>query len=135
MEAMHGPGAAAMHEFLVVVQVEAIEVDALEAFDLLDAKDLAGFHFERLAGSRHEGHLEKDIPIHHRASAPRCFPACSRNALRIKDTRSAASPRWIVRSMSSSCCWLRRTTTVLPAIAPSLGRSPREQGYVAKIRC
>ena len=39
---MHGAGAAAMHELLVVMQIEAIEIDALQAFDLLDAKDLPG---------------------------------------------------------------------------------------------
>src|ERR1700727_2333389 len=115
---MHGASAAAMHEFLVVMQVEAIEVDALQAFDLLDAKDLAGLHFERLAGSRLQDHLEQRVPIRHRAPALLCFAACSRSALRISATRSVASPRWIVRSMSSSCCWLRRITTVLPAIKP-----------------
>jgi hypothetical protein len=30
-----------MHEFLIVMQIEAIEIGALAAFDLLDAQDLA----------------------------------------------------------------------------------------------
>ena len=47
---MHGAGTAAMHELLVVVQVEAIEIDALQPLDLLDAKDLPRFDFQRLAG-------------------------------------------------------------------------------------
>ena len=38
---MHRAGAAAMHELLVVMQIEAVEVDALAALDLLDAQDLA----------------------------------------------------------------------------------------------
>ena len=118
IEAVHCASAAAMHEFLVVMQVEAIEVDALQAFDLLDAKDLPGLDLERLARPWLQDHLDEDIPVCHCAAPLLCFAACSRSALRISATRSAASPRSIVRSMSSSCCWLRRTTTVLPAIPP-----------------
>jgi len=40
VKAVHGAGAAAMHELLVVMQVEGVEVGALAAFDLLDAQDL-----------------------------------------------------------------------------------------------
>jgi hypothetical protein len=42
----------ATHEFFVVMHIKTVEVDALQAFDLVDAKDLARLHFERLAGSR-----------------------------------------------------------------------------------
>src|SRR4051794_20923689 len=104
MEAMHRPGAAAMHEFLVVVQVEAIEVHALQALDLRDAKDLPSLDLERLAGSRLENHLPDDFAGRHRAPPWRSLAACSRSALRMSETRSSASPRLMVRSISSSCC-------------------------------
>ena len=84
---MHGAGAAAMHELLVVMQIEAIEVDALQAFDLLDAKDLPGPDLERLAGSGLQHHFEQDIAIRHRAAPLRCFAACSRK--RLADQRNA----------------------------------------------
>ena len=51
VEAVHRAGPPAMHELLVVVQVEAVEVDALAAFDLLDAQDLALEELHRLAGA------------------------------------------------------------------------------------
>ena len=50
MEAVHGARPPAMHEFLVVVQVEAIEVDALVAVHLLDPQHLPLQQFDRLAG-------------------------------------------------------------------------------------
>jgi hypothetical protein len=52
LKAMHRPGTATTHEFFVVMQIKTVEVDALQAFDLVDAKDLARLHFERLAGFR-----------------------------------------------------------------------------------
>ena len=44
--------AAGVEELLVVVQVEAVEVGALPAVDLLDAQDLPAPQLERLAGAR-----------------------------------------------------------------------------------
>jgi len=44
--------AAHVHELLVVVQVEAVEVGALAPLDLRDAHDLALQHFQRLARAR-----------------------------------------------------------------------------------
>jgi hypothetical protein len=40
-----------MHELLVVMQVEAIEVGALTTLDLLDAQNLSFQQFNRLAGA------------------------------------------------------------------------------------
>jgi hypothetical protein len=57
------------------VEVEAVEVDALPTFDLLDAEDLAFAELDCLA-----------------------------NASRTSAARSGAMPRATVRSMSSSCC-------------------------------
>ena len=50
-EAMHGAGPSAMHKLLVVVQIEAVEVDALQALHLLDAQDLPCQEFDRLSGA------------------------------------------------------------------------------------
>jgi hypothetical protein len=58
-----------MHKFLVVVEIEAIEVDALAALDLLDAQDLTSAHFDRLAGARLDHVLETDFVRSH-ASGP-----------------------------------------------------------------
>ena len=56
MESVHRSGAAAVHEFLVVVQIEAVEVDALAAVDLLDAQDLSRQKLDGFprAGRHHE---------------------------------------------------------------------------------
>jgi len=89
-------GAAAMHEFLVVMQVEAVEIGALAAFDLFDAQDLALEQFDRFAGAGLEDNFGDDPAAAHRtgplpASALRAA-AYSRSASRTSDTRSIAIP-------------------------------------------
>ena len=69
VKAVHRAGAAAMHEFLVVVEIEAVEVDALAALDLLDAQDLTSAHFDHLADARLDHMLENDFVRSH-ASGP-----------------------------------------------------------------
>ena len=44
MQAVQVAGPAGVEEFLVVVEIEAVEVGALAAFGLLDAQDLAVPH-------------------------------------------------------------------------------------------
>ena len=60
---MHRPRAPAMHEFLVVMQIEAIEIDALQALDLLDAQDLARQQLDGLAGARLHHPFEQDLAL------------------------------------------------------------------------
>ena len=43
---------AGVKELLVVMEIEAVEVGALPADDLLDAQNLAAPDFQRLAGAR-----------------------------------------------------------------------------------
>ena len=113
IEAVHRPGAAAVHGLLIVVQVETIEVDTLQSVDLLDAQNLAREQFDRLAGPRLQHVLPQDRAGAHRAVPAGVLAACSRRALRMRAARSGASPLRTVRSISSSCCWFSLTTIVL----------------------
>src|SRR5258706_4517582 len=128
MKAVHGAGAAAMHEFLVVMQIEAIEVGALAAFDLLDAQDLSFEQLDCFAGARLQDEFGNDWPNRHRpvsvtASAFRAA-AYSRSAIRTSDTRSGATPCAMVRSISSSCCWFNRSLTTVSSMKHSLQPQP-----------
>ena len=60
MQAVDVTRASGVEVFLVIVQIEAIEVDALAAFDLRDPQNLPALEFERLAGPR----LEDDFAQH-----------------------------------------------------------------------
>src|SRR5450432_5336 len=120
MKTVHRPGAAAMHELLVVMQVEAIEVGTLAAFDLLDAQDLTFQKLDRLAGAGRHDEFGNDLPRSHRAvpvtaSAFRAA-AYSRRASRTSDTRSGATPCAMVRSINSNCCWFNRSLTTVSAM-------------------
>src|ERR1700738_3893732 len=124
MKAVHRAGAAAMHELLVVMQVEAIEIGALAAFDLLNAQDLPFQQFDRFAGAGLQDEFGNDLPRRHRAvsmtaSAWRAA-AYSRSASRTSDTRSGAMPCAMVRSISSRCCWFNRSLTTASAMKESL---------------
>src|ERR1700722_12154638 len=113
MKAVHRAGAPAMHELLVVMQVEIIEVGALAAFGLLDAQDLSFKEFDRLAGAGLQNMFEQNFALAH-CSASRSFgfafvsawraAAYSRSARRTRAMRSGATPRAMVRSINSSCC-------------------------------
>jgi len=93
-----------MHELLIVMQVEAIEIGALAALDLLDAQDLPLQQFDRLAGAWLDDKLRDYLALRHCGafvliSAFRAA-AYSRNARRTSDTRSGATPCAMVRSIS-----------------------------------
>src|ERR1700730_9550444 len=92
MKAVHRAGAAAMHELLVVVQVEAIEIGALAAFDLLDAQDLSFQQLDRLAGAGLDDEFGNDGPGCHRAASATASAlraaAYSRSASRTRATWS-----------------------------------------------
>src|ERR1700736_2281324 len=137
MKAVHRAGAAAMHELLVVVQVEAIEIGALAAFDLLDAQDLVFQQLDRLAGAGLDDEFGNDRPGCHRAaSAPASAfraAAYSRSASRTSETRSGATPWAMVRSISSSCCWFNRNLTMVSAIKASFREQPFWQNLVYRI--
>src|SRR5260221_5857805 len=115
VETMHRAGPPAMHELLVVMQVEAVEIGALTALDLLDAQDLAFEELDGLAGAGLEHVLEESAAPAHRTGA-RSFGFAVASALRAavysrsasltRATRSGAVPRAMVRSINSSCCWL-----------------------------
>jgi hypothetical protein len=60
-----------MHEFLVVVEIEAVEVDTLAPLNLLDAQDLTGAHLDGFAGAGLNHMLENDFTRTHRQF--RCF--------------------------------------------------------------
>src|SRR5262245_49826172 len=109
---MHRASSAAVHELLVVVEVEGVEVDALPAFHLLDAEDFSRMEFDRLPRARLEDHFAQHGPH-------LCAAAYSRNASFTSAARSAATPFVIVRSMSSSCCWLSFSVILRPGIAAS----------------
>src|SRR5450631_850913 len=120
VKAVHRAGAAAMHELLVVMQVEAVEVGALAAFDLLDAQDLTFQKLDRLAGAGRHDEFGNDLPRSHRAvpvtaSALRAA-AYSRSASRTSETRSGATPCAMVRSINSNCCWFNRSLTTVSAM-------------------
>src|SRR5271170_535790 len=122
MEAMDGAGASAMHELFVVMQIEAIEIDALQALDLFDAQDLTGEQFDRLAGARLHHPFEQDFTFPHRDASGRVaarLAAYSRKASRTRDARSGATPLAIVRLTSSICCWFSSSVTTFPAIPVS----------------
>src|ERR1700722_18417008 len=122
MEAVHGAGAAAMHEFLVVMQVEAIEIRTLAALNLLDAQDLPLQEFDCLAGAGFDDEFRDDLPRCHReASAVSALRAAaySRSARRTNDTRSGATPWAMVRSINSSCCWFNRSLMTVSVIEHS----------------
>src|SRR5262249_48305461 len=106
IEAVHRAGPAAMHELLVVMQIEAIEVDTLQPFRLLDAQDLPGEKLDGLAGAGLHHPFEQDLSGAHRLPAfwASREAAYSRNASRTSATRSGAVPCAIVRSSNSSCC-------------------------------
>jgi hypothetical protein len=55
-----------MHEFLVVVEIEAVEVDTLAPLNLLDAQDLTGAHLDGFAGAGLNHMLENDFTHTHR---------------------------------------------------------------------
>src|SRR5262249_54519683 len=69
VEAVHCTGAAAMHELLVVVQVEAVEVDALATVNLFDAKNLAAKKFDGLAGAGPQYPFRNFFPLAHRLTS------------------------------------------------------------------
>ncbi len=135
MKAVHGAGAAAMHELLVVVQVEAVEVGALAALDLLDAQDLALQQFDRLAGPRLEDEFRYD-----RA----CWSSRAPGGLGLfwlvgvfaqGEPDSAprdpgATPRAMVRSISSSCCWFNRSLMTVSSIDVPSHSDTRRQSPV-----
>jgi hypothetical protein len=67
MQAMDYTGAARVEKFLVVVQIEAVEIGALAAFNLLDSQDLAPQKLYRLAGARlHDEFIDDVAPAHDR---------------------------------------------------------------------
>ncbi len=125
VEAVHRARAPAMHELLVVVQVEAVEIGALAAFDLRDAQDLPLQQFDGLAGAGLQSVFEKDAAFAHRTgsrsfglalvSAARAA-AYSRSASRTSAMRSGATPPAMVRSINSSCCWFSRSVITVSAI-------------------
>src|SRR3984957_3221483 len=127
MKAVHGAGAPAMHELLVVMQVETVEVGALAAFGLFDAQDLPFEEFDRLAGAGLKDVFEQNASLAH-CSGSRSFgfafvsawraAAYSRIARRTSATRSGATPRAMVRSINSSCCWLSCNLITFSAIYP-----------------
>ena len=86
--------APGVEELLVVVQIEAVEVGALPAVDLLDAQNLPAPHFQRLAGAR----LDDEFPTGFFA-AP-CLHRCPSQAgrqparawRRIRATRGEPGP-------------------------------------------
>src|SRR5260370_3628393 len=108
MEAVPGARAAAMHDLLVVMQVEAIEIGALAALDLLDAQDLSFQKLDRLAGAGLQNKFGKYLPRRHRAAsaaASACRAATySPSASRTSDTRSGAPPWAIGPANNSHCC-------------------------------
>ena len=125
VKAMHRAGAPAMHELLVVMQIEAVEVGALAAFGLLDAQDLAFEEFDRLAGAGLQEMFEQNFALAHRCASrsfgfavvsARRAAAYSESARRTKATRSGATPRAMVRSINSSCCWLSCNLITFSAI-------------------
>src|SRR5260370_11667817 len=119
MKAVHRAGAAAMHELLVVMQVEAIEIGALAALDLLDAQDLSFQKLDRLAGAGLQNKFGKYLPRRHRAAsaaASACRGAAySRSAHRPSDTRARATPCASVLSISSNCFWFNRSFITMSA--------------------
>src|SRR5258708_9673250 len=119
MKAVHRAGAAAMHELLVIMQVEAIEIGALAALDLLDAQDLSFQKLDRLAGAGLQNKFGKYLPRRHRAAsaaASACRAATySRSASRTSHTRSRATPSANVPSPSANCFWFNRTFIPIPA--------------------
>src|SRR6202022_606446 len=120
MKAVHGAGTAAMHELLVVMQIEAIEIGALAPFDLLDPPDLAFQQCDRLAGAGLDDEFGDDLTRCHRtlsaAASALCAAAYLRSASRTRETRSGATPCAMVRSISSSCCWFNRNLTTVSAM-------------------
>src|SRR6202043_2911660 len=134
MKAVYCAGAAAMHELLVVMQVETIEVGALAAFDLLDPQDLPFQELDGLAGAGLENEFANDLARGHRAASVAAAAlraaAYSRKASRTSDTRSGATPCAMVRSISSSCCWFNRNLTTVSAMAiPLWGNRDRQISY------
>src|ERR1700676_943532 len=120
MKAVHRACTAAMHEFLVVVQVEAVEIGALAALDLLDAQDLSFEEFDRLAGAGLQNPFGDDRSWRHCAASALRWAAYSRSATRTSETRSGATPCAMVRSNSSSCCWFNRSLTTVSDIRTSM---------------
>src|SRR5260370_5916202 len=94
MKAVHRAGAAAMHELLVVMQVEAIEIGALAALDLLDAQDLSFQELDRFAGARLQDEFGNHLSCRHRwfsaAASALCAAAYSRSAGRTHAPPSCA---------------------------------------------
>jgi hypothetical protein len=95
------------------MNVEAVKISTLAAFDLFDAKDLVLQKLDGLTGPGLKDVFEQNAAPCHRLG-PRSFgftivsalraAAYSRTASRTKDTRSGAMPREMVRSINSSCC-------------------------------
>jgi hypothetical protein len=57
--------ASRMHELLVVVQIEAVEIGTLTAFDLLDSQDLPLQELNRFAGAGfHSEFIDDAARIH-----------------------------------------------------------------------
>src|ERR1700738_1794902 len=112
MQTVHVPRPSRVEELLVVLKIEAVEVNALAAFDLLDAQDHAAPQLERLAGAGLEPEPRMGSPLIHRAP-PYALPSGraalwraknSRSAMRTTPSRSATPTRAIVASINSSCC-------------------------------
>ncbi len=68
-EAVHAREAD-RHLLLVVVQVVAVEVDALSVAELRDAQDFAGLHRQRLAFDRLEHELQAPPAVRLAAHSP-----------------------------------------------------------------
>src|ERR1700738_922192 len=67
MQTVHVPRPSRVEELLVVLKIEAVEVNALAAFDLLDAQEHAAPQLERLAGAGLEPEPRMGSPLIHRA--------------------------------------------------------------------
>jgi hypothetical protein len=62
---MHVPRAAGVEEFFVIMQIEAVEIGALAAFDLGDAQNLALHQLYGFASSRLHDEFVQDFALAH----------------------------------------------------------------------
>lgn len=60
---MHSADTPYMHRFLIVVQVEAVEIHALRTFNLFDLQDLVLENLDGLACSRLHDEFTDEFPI------------------------------------------------------------------------
>jgi hypothetical protein len=78
VQAVDDAGAPGVQELLVVMQVEAVEVGALSAFDLLHPQYLTTQKLNGSAGARLHDEFTHDAPLVHGRHLSRFWPALRR---------------------------------------------------------